>query len=53
MSLKNDWENTGKELGNAFKGLGKMLVKTIAEGAKKAEEWANEDDFSKKETDEE
>lgn len=40
---KEDWENTGKELGGAFKGLAKSLIRSAKEGIDKAEEWAEED----------
>ena len=44
MSLKDTWKSTGSDLGNAFKGLGKTLIKTASTAAKKADDWANSDD---------
>ena len=34
------WRKTGKELGHAFAGLGKTLVKTAETGAEKVSDWA-------------
>ncbi len=42
--LKSTWKETGKELGHAFKGLGKSIVKTGSKAMKKADEWANRED---------
>lgn len=39
--LKNTWKETGKGLGHAFRDLGKTLIKTGAEVANMADEWAN------------
>ena len=47
MSTKDDWKQTGKELGHAFKGLGKTILKTAKAGADKAVEWAERDDAAK------
>lgn len=44
MSLKDEWKTTGSDLGHAFKGLGKALIKTASTAAKKADEWANGDE---------
>ena len=41
---KQDWKNTGKGFANAFKGLGKTLVKTVKTGVDKADAWAEKDD---------
>ena len=41
MALKNDWKETGKELGGAFANLGKTLIRTAKVGADKAEAWAD------------
>lgn len=41
--LKDSWKETGKGLGHAFRDLGKTLIKTATQGAKKANEWANSD----------
>ena len=44
MSLKDSWKDTGIGLGNAFRDLGKTLIKTAKTGADKLDEWANSDD---------
>ena len=44
MSLKDNWKQTGLGLGHAFRDLGKSVVKTVATGVKKADDWANKDD---------
>ena len=49
MSLKDSWKETGKGLGNAFKDLGKTLVKTASTAMNKADEWANGDEEEKQE----
>ena len=41
-NLKNDWKETGVNLGHAFRDLGKTLVKTGKKVVKKVDEWANE-----------
>ena len=41
MALRDSWKETGVGLGHAFRDLGKTLVKTVATGAKKVDEWAN------------
>ena len=41
---KQDWKNTGKGFANAFKGLGKTIVKTVKTGVDKADQWAEKDD---------
>lgn len=41
MSLRDNWKETGVGLGHAFRDLGKSIVKTMATGAKKVDEWAN------------
>ena len=41
---KAEWKQTGTELGHAFKGLGKTLVRTIKTGTDKAMEWAEDGD---------
>ena len=33
MALKDEWKKTGQELGDAFTGLGKSLVRTAKVGA--------------------
>ncbi len=42
--LRGSWKQTGKELGHAFKDLGKTLIKTGATAVKKADAWANRED---------
>ncbi len=42
-TLKDNWKETGKELGHAFSGLGKTLIKTAKTAVNKAENWACED----------
>ncbi len=43
-SLKDDWKETGKDLGGAFKQLGKSIVKSGAIVVNKANDWAERDD---------
>ena len=43
-SLKDDWKETGKDLGGAFKQLGKSIVKSGATVVGKANDWAERDD---------
>ena len=43
-SLKDDWKETGKDLGGAFKQLGKSIVKSGATVVNKANDWAEKDD---------
>lgn len=43
-STKETWKETGKDLGHAFKGLGKTLLKTAKTGVNKATEWAESND---------
>ncbi len=49
MSLKDSWKQTGTDLGHAFKGLGKSIVKTVKTGADKAADWADKDDAAQAE----
>ena len=46
---KEEWKNTGKELGGAFQGLAKSLIRTAKQGVEDAEEWANTDENAPKE----
>ena len=46
--LKDSWKTTGKELGHAFRDLGKTLIKTGATAMKKADDWANKEDGEEK-----
>lgn len=41
--LKETWKKTGVGLGHAFRDLGKSIVKSVAAGMEKADEWANGD----------
>ena len=43
MALRDEWKQTGKDLGHAFEGLGKTVVRTLRVGVDKADEWANND----------
>lgn len=47
MALKDTWKATGTGLGHAFRDLGKALVKTVATGVEKADNWANSDEDPK------
>ena len=49
MSLKDNWKQTGVGLGHAFRDLGKSVVKSVAAGVKKADEWANKEEAEKAE----
>lgn len=49
MSLRDNWKETGTNLGHAFRDLGKTIVKSASEGVKKADDWANGDDKEKSE----
>ncbi|MGN0370253.1 MAG: hypothetical protein ACI4EW_06875 [Butyrivibrio sp.] len=44
MSTRDDWKETGKDLGHAFKGLGKNIIKSAKKGINKATDWAESDD---------
>ncbi len=44
MALKNEWKETGKGLGHAFRDLGKAVVKTVKVGIDKADAWASGDE---------
>lgn len=47
--FKKMWNETGKELDEAFQTLGKTIVKSAKLGIKKIDEWANgDDDIAKK-----
>lgn len=41
------WRKAGKELGHAFTGLGKTLVKTAETGADKVSDWADGEEETK------
>ncbi len=41
MALRDEWKNTGKDLGHAFANLGKTLVKSGADVAQKADNLVN------------
>ena len=38
MALKEEWKDTGKGLGKAFKGLGKNIVRSVKTGVDKIDE---------------
>ena len=44
MALKDEWKKTGQELGDAFTGLGKSLVRTAKVGADMTQNWAEDRD---------
>lgn len=44
MALKDNWKKTGRELGGAFAGLGKNIVRTAKTGVQKVGDWADKDD---------
>ncbi len=48
--LKDSWKDTGVGLGHAFRDLGKTLIKTGATAMKKADKWANSDDYKENES---
>lgn len=50
MALRDSWKETGVGLGHAFRDLGKTLVKTVATGVKKADEWANGEEEAEEKT---
>lgn len=39
---KEDWKNTGKELGGAFSGLAKTLIRSAKTTVDNVEEWAED-----------
>ena len=41
---KEDWKKTGKELGSAFGGLAKSLIRSAKDGAEKVADWADGDE---------
>lgn len=45
---KERWKETGRELGGAFQGLAKTLIRSASYGIDKAEEWAEQDDNAPK-----
>lgn len=46
-STKADWKETGRDLGHAFKGLGKTILKTAKTGVDKATSWAEDNNQNK------
>ena len=48
MATKQDWKETGRDLGHAFKGLGKTLIRTAKTGVDKVSDWADGKDDDKK-----
>ena len=55
MSTKQEWKETGRDLGHAFKGfgttLGKTIVKSVKTGVNAATDWAADDGSQNKEDD--
>ena len=49
MALKDEWKETGKDIGHAFKSLGKTLIRSASKGVEAAEKWANEEEGSNNE----
>ena len=47
--LKETWKETGKDLGHAFRDLGKAIIKTGSTALKKADDWANGEDEAQEE----
>ena len=47
---KEQRKNTGKELGGAFEGLAKSLIRSAKVGIDKAEEWAEKDENAPEQT---
>ncbi len=47
MAIKDDWKDTGKQLGGAFANLGKALIKTAKVGVDKADAWIDGGDPKK------
>ena len=43
MALRDEWKQTGKDLGHAFEGLGKAIVRSVRVGVDKADDWASND----------
>ena len=41
---REDWKKTGKELGTAFGGLAKSLIRSAKDGADKVADWADGED---------
>ena len=46
MALKDEWKETGKDIGHAFNSLGKTLIRSASKGVEAAEKWANEEEGS-------
>lgn len=43
--LRGKWKETGIGLGHAFRDLGKAIIKSGATVVKKADDWANSEDY--------
>ena len=43
MALKDDWKKAGKDLVRAATSLCRTVARSVSEGAKAAEKWANEE----------
>ena len=46
MALRDEWKETGKGLGHAFRDLGKSIVRSVKTGVDKADDWASNEDKS-------
>ena len=53
MALKDDWKKTGSDLGHAFQGLGKSILRSAKVGIDKADAWASSDDSQETKDDQE
>ena len=47
MALRDEWKETGKGLGHAFRDLGKSIVRSVKTGVDKADDWATGEEKSK------
>lgn len=50
MALRDSWKTAGTGIGHAFKDLGKAFADTAKTGIKKANDWANGDETTEKES---
>lgn len=48
MGTRSDWANVGRDFKKLGSDFGKTFVKTVAKGAHKIEDWANEDTTTSK-----
>lgn len=47
MALRDEWKETGKGLGHAFRDLGKSIVRSVKTGVDKADDWAGSEEKPK------